>query len=73
MEKVLKNRHRSLKIVNNLNIKNHIYSVEKHNLNKDILSVYSELSKIYAELDSDFQKIDVVDLDFYERWLNERY
>lgn len=73
MKKVLKNRHRSLKNVNNLNIKNHIYKSNSHNLNKDILKAYLDMSKIYTELDSDFQKIDVVDLEFYERWLNERY
>ena len=29
-----------------------------------------ELSPIYQELDDDFQTIDVVDLIYYERWLN---
>ncbi len=69
----MKNRHRVLKNVNNLNIKNHIYNLCSHNLNKDILKAYLDMSKIYDELNCDFQKIDVVDLEFYERWLNERY
>ena len=32
-----------------------------------------ELAPIYQELDNEFQTIDMVDLNFYERWLNERY
>ena len=73
MNKFLKNRHIYRKSVNNLDIKIHIYSAKKHNVSKDIILAYQEMSNIYRQLDADFQKIDVVDLDFYERWLNERY
>lgn len=71
--KNLKNKHIYKKTVNNLDIKNHIYCVQRHNVSKDIARAYLEMSPVYLELDADFQKIDVVDLDFYERWLNERY
>ena len=73
MSKFLKNRHRYRKNVNNLDIKSHIYYVRKHIVSKDITRAYEEMSLIYEQLDTDFQKIDVVDLEFYERWLNERY
>lgn len=73
VKKVLKNKHRYVKFVNNLDIKTHIYYPQKHILSKDIIKAYLDMSDIYAELDADFQKIDVVDLEFYERWLNERY
>lgn len=32
--------------------------------------LYDELSTINLQLDKDFQAIDVIDLEFYERWLN---
>ncbi len=73
MKKVLKNKHRYVKFVNNLGVKSHIYYAFRHILSKDIIKAYPDMSEIYAELDADFQKIDVVDLEFYERWLNERY
>ena len=73
MRKFLKNRHIYKKCVNNLDIKIHIYSTSTHNVSKDIILAYQDMFVIYEELDADFQKIDVVDLDFYERWLNERY
>lgn len=73
LKKVLKSKHRYKKMVNNLGVKTHIYYQLKHTLSKDIIKAYKEMSEVYAELDADFQKIDVVDLEFYERWLNERY
>ncbi|MBE5739043.1 MAG: hypothetical protein E7354_04895 [Clostridiales bacterium] len=73
MKNILKNKHRYRKIVNNLDIKIHIYYPKSHNVSKGIIQAYLDMSAVYIDLDSDFQKIDVVDLDFYERWLNERY
>lgn len=42
-----------------------------HTISKDIKSIYESLRPIYEELDRDFQTVDVVDLIYYERWLNE--
>lgn len=72
MEKILKNRNRCLKIVNNHKTK--IYHKKpsfEHIVSRDIVQIMQELAPIYQELDSDFQTIDVVDLIYYERWLNE--
>lgn len=54
-------------------IKNHTTSRTYHSISKDIIRAYLDMSDIYAELDSDYAKIDVIDLILYERWLNERY
>lgn len=40
-------------------------------MSKDLSSIYEDLRPIYAQLDKDFQAVDVVDLIYYERWLNE--
>ena len=42
-----------------------------HIMSKDLRAIYDSLRPIYEELDEDFQAIDVVDLIYYERWLNE--
>ena len=73
MKKILKNRHIYRKSVNNLDIKIHIYSTCKHIVSKGIILAYQDMSRFYEQLDADFQKIVVVYLDFYERWLNERF
>ena len=39
-------------------------------MSKDMGAIYDSLRPIYEELDEDFQAIDVVDLIYYERWLN---
>ena len=48
----------------------HIMKSSEHIVNKDIVQIMRELAPIYQELDNDFQAIDVVDLIYYERWLN---
>ena len=71
MEKIIKKRNSYLKFVNNHKTKiYHIFGSYYHMLNKDIVLAYQELVPIYQELDRDFQAIDVVDLIYYERWLN---
>ena len=71
MKKNIKSKNRNMKYVNNHKTKLHhktgnIY----HMMSKDILLAYASMSPIYEELNKDFQTIDVVDLLFYERWLN---
>ena len=48
----------------------HIKAFNNHIVSKDMIRIMSELYPIYQELDSEFQTIDVVDLIYYERWLN---
>ncbi len=69
--KKLKNKNRRVKSVNNYKTKLHHKSLRCwHSMSKDLTAIYDSLRPIYEELDSDFQKIDVVDLIYYERWLN---
>jgi len=71
LEKIIKKRNISLKIVNNHKTKiYHKNPKNNHIVSKDIVRIMEELSPIYQDLDNDFQAIDVVDLIFYERWLN---
>ena len=71
MEKILKKRNRSYRSVNNHKTKiYHINIVDNHIVNKDMIQIMEELYPIYRELDNDFQAVDVVDLIYYERWLN---
>lgn len=71
MKKICKSKNNSLKSVNNQTSNRHRYSSKWHIMSKDIGQIYESLRPIYAQLDSDFQKVDVVDLIYYERWLNE--
>lgn len=71
MKKICKSKNNSLKSVNNQTSNRHRYSGIWHIMSKDIGQIYESLRPIYAQLDSDFQKVDVVDLIYYERWLNE--
>ena len=71
---MLKNKNRKLKFVNNH--KTQIYHKKlysQHIVSKEWESVYSSLAPIYQSLDSDYVAIDLIDLEFYERWLNGRY
>lgn len=71
MGKIIKKRNRTFHFVNNHKTK--IYHTKHknfHMLSKDIIRVMEELYPIYQDLDNDFQTIDVVDLIYYERWLN---
>lgn len=71
LKKILKKKNIVFKYVNNHKTTNyHILFVINHNVSKGLESVYSNLAPIYAELENDFQTIDLIDLKFYERWLN---
>ena len=75
MNKLIKNKNRYRKVVNNQTITNHILLPKNHNVNKKWLnyfnpSCYQELKNVYESLDKEFTAIDVVDLIYYERWLN---
>lgn len=42
-----------------------------HNVSKETINAYVSMSPIYLELDNAFGRVDLVDLEMYERWLNE--
>lgn len=72
MIKILKSKNIYRKFVNNQNTEiYHKISSLKHIVSKEWEKIYSELIPVYEELEKDFQAVDVVDLIFYERWLNE--
>lgn len=74
MKKLLKNKNRSYKIVNNHKIQiYHKIAVKNHNVNKGWEDIYRSLSPIYQQLENDYSAIDMIDLIFYERWLNGEY
>ena len=71
MRKLLKKKNRSYKSVNNHKIKiYHKKESNNHKVIKDYEKLYKELSPIYQELDYDYSMVDMIDLIFYERWLN---
>jgi hypothetical protein len=71
LKKILKKKNIVFKYVNNHKTTNyHILFVINHNVSKGLERVYSNLAPIYAELENDFQTIDLIDLKFYERWLD---
>ena len=41
-----------------------------HIVSKDWEKIYDNLSPIYHDMDNDFMPVDMIDLIFYERWLN---
>ena len=74
MKKVVQKENRTYKFANNH--KKQIYHklyVNKHIVSKGWSKVYSELASVYQELQDDFECVDLIDLKFYERWLNGRY
>lgn len=75
MKKILKFKNRLRKIVNNQTTSTHKIFYVHHRVSKEwdfdnLTSIYQELLPVYMELDKEFQAIDVVDLIYYERWLN---
>ena len=73
MRKILKNTNTTYKSVNNLSIKTHHFFASRHIMSKGFQEAIESLKPIYEELDEDYSTVDMVDLIFYERWLNERY
>ena len=69
--KNIKNKNRRFKSVNNhkIQIYHKLYK-KNHIVSKGWAEKYSELSLIYRDLQSDFERVDLIDLEFYERWLN---
>lgn len=72
LKKLAFRKFRYRKIVNNHKILNHKFWSFPHKVSKELESIYSSLIPIYEELE-DLTLIDLVDLEFYERWLNGRY
>lgn len=71
MKKILKKKNIVFKYVNNHKTTNyHILFGLNHNVSKGLEMIYSNLAPVYAELENDFQTIDLIDLKYYERWLN---
>lgn len=74
MKKLNKNKNRTCHSAHNHKIPscNTLWN-KKHNVSKGLRKIMQELAPIYKELDGDFEAIDFMDLEFYERWLNGRY
>ena len=71
MKKVIKKKNRTFKSANNHKIQNyHKMFGNNHIVKWEPKEVYSQLASIYQELDDDFCQTDLIDLEFYERWLN---
>ena len=74
MKKLVQKKNRTLKSVNNHKIQIcHKLFPFKHNVSRGLKQIYKEMSSIYQSLDNDFSEIDLIDLEFYERWLNGWY
>ena len=71
MRKILKSKNIYSKIANNHKIQNHKFSLLNHIVSKEWIRGFAEMTPIYNELDYDYGLIDLVDLKFYERWLND--
>jgi len=71
MKKLIKNKNRTFKSANNHKIQiYHKLRLYNHIVSKGWEELYSGLAPIYQELQDDFDKVDLMDLEFYERWLN---
>lgn len=84
LKKLLKKKNITFKIVNNHKINygcsnvlfarnlssNNSYSYY-HNINKELENIYESLTPVYQVINNEFDLCDLIDLDFYERWLNE--
>lgn len=73
MKKLIKNKNITCQSANNHKIPScHIMGVNNHNVSKGLKKIMELLTPIYKDLDGDFSSVDLVDLEFYERWLNGR-
>ena len=74
LKKLVKFKNRNLKPANNHKIPSyHKMMFDCHNVSKGQINLLKELVSVYEELDEDYRSIDLIDLEFYERWLNGRY
>ncbi|MBE5736569.1 MAG: hypothetical protein E7356_04395 [Clostridiales bacterium] len=72
MKKVGLLKNRKYNLVNNHNTGiYHLLWEYPHNMSKGIVQAYASMSPIYKMLDREFSSIDLIDLELYERWLNE--
>ena len=71
MKNLITRKNTSLKSVNNHKITNHKFCMFPHNVSKELLDVYMSMAPIYQALDVVYANIDLIDFDYYERWLNE--
>ena len=72
MKKLVPKKNRTFKSVNNHKIQiYHKLKANKHIVNGGIKEVFDSLAPIYQELEREYCEIDLIDLVFYERWLNE--
>lgn len=71
MKKIVKRKNTTLKSVNNHKITNHNFYKCKHNVSKELIDGYLSMAPIYQTLNAEYANVDLVDLEFYERWLNE--
>jgi hypothetical protein len=71
MKKQNKKKNRTRKSVNNHKIRiYHKSRATKHNVSRETIEAYAQMIPIYQELSEDFERADLIDLEFYERWLN---
>ena len=71
MKKLLKNKNICEKCVNNhKTIIYHKFYDKYHILSKGYKCYLKELTPIYQDIEKDFDKAYLIDLEFYERWLN---
>ena len=84
LKKLLKKKNTNHKSVNNhkinywvlkptksYNLSGHKILSNYHIVNKELGEIFSSLIPIYQDLTYDYDKCDLIDLEFYERWLNE--
>ena len=72
VKKVVLLKNRKCKLVNNYNTGiYHLLWGCPHNMSKGIEYAYASMSPVYKMLDREFSSIDLIDLELYERWLNE--
>lgn len=67
---LIKNKNITFKIANNHKTIYHKLGFRNHIVSKGLIWDYSMLIPIYQELAEDFERSDLIDLEFYERWLN---
>jgi len=71
LKKLLKNKNIYVKTVNNHKTQvYHKFWDKYHILSKGYRENISDMLHIYQDIDNDFTKVDLIDLNFYERWLN---
>ena len=74
LKKLLKNKNRICQSANNHKIPRiHKLYASKHIVSKGLEKALESMASIYREIGKEFEAVDLIDLEFYERWLNGRY